>query len=85
MTNPAPSDKTAAVAEQSARVAPEKPPSKKGASKKTDAPKAKNGAKVGKTKAGGPQEGSQSYPGAEGRDRDPQQQEGRGDCIDEAS
>ena len=39
------SDKAATVAEQGAHVAPEKPASKKGASRKKGAPKAKRGAK----------------------------------------
>ncbi len=38
-------DKTATVAEQDANVAPEKPASKRGATKKKGAPKAKRGAK----------------------------------------
>jgi hypothetical protein len=42
---------TAAVAEQGAHVAPEKAPSKKGATQKKGAPKSQKNAKGGKTKA----------------------------------
>jgi Protein of unknown function (DUF3489) len=45
---------TAAVAEQGAHVAPEKAPSKKGASQKKGAPKGQKTAKVAKTKAATP-------------------------------
>jgi hypothetical protein len=45
---------TAAVAEQGAHVAPEKAPSKKGASQKKGAPKGQTAAKGAKTKAGAP-------------------------------
>jgi hypothetical protein len=45
-------DTAAAVAEQGATVAPEKAPSKKGASPKKGAPKGHKAAKGGKTKAG---------------------------------
>jgi hypothetical protein len=48
MTNAETNDKAAAVAEPGAQVAPEKAPSKKGASQKKGAPKAKEGAKGGK-------------------------------------
>jgi hypothetical protein len=44
-------DTAATVAEQGATVAPEKAPSKKGASQKKGAPKGQHGAKGGKTKA----------------------------------
>jgi hypothetical protein len=44
-------NETAAVAEQGAQLAPEKTPSKKGASQKKGAPKAKKSAKVAKSKA----------------------------------
>jgi hypothetical protein len=44
-------DKTAAVAEQGAHVAPEKASSKKGASQKKGAPKSQKSAKGGKPKA----------------------------------
>ncbi len=54
MTNAETNDKAAAVAEQGAQVAPEKAPSKKGASKKDGAPKAKKAAKGGKAKAAAP-------------------------------
>ena len=46
MTNAETNDKAAAVAEQGATVAPEKAPSKKGASQKKGAPKAKKSAKA---------------------------------------
>jgi len=46
MTNAETNDKAAAVAEQGANVAPEKAPSKKGASQKKGAPKAKKSAKA---------------------------------------
>jgi hypothetical protein len=46
MTNAETNDKAAAVAEQGAHVAPEKPSSKKGAGKKKGAPKAKKSAKA---------------------------------------
>jgi hypothetical protein len=46
MTNAETNDKAAAVAEQGATVAPEKAPSKKGASHKKGAPKAKKSAKT---------------------------------------
>jgi hypothetical protein len=46
---------TAAVAEQGAHVAPEKAPSKKGASQKKDAPKGQKTAKGAKAKAAAPQ------------------------------
>ena len=45
---------TAAVAEQGAHVAPEKAPSKKGATQKKSAPKGQKKAKGGKTKAAAP-------------------------------
>ncbi len=45
---------TAAVAEQGAHVAPEKAPSKKGATQKKGAPKGQKAAKGGKTKAAAP-------------------------------
>lgn len=45
---------TAAVAEQGAHVAPEKAPSKKGATQKKGAPKGQKKAKGGKTKAAAP-------------------------------
>ena len=45
MTNAETNDKAAAVAEQGATAAPEKAPSKKGASQKKGAPKANKGAK----------------------------------------
>ena len=48
MKNEQTSDTAANVAEQGANVAPEKPASKKGASKKKGAPKAKKGAKAAK-------------------------------------
>ena len=54
MTNAETTDKATAVAEQGAQVAPEKAPSKKGASKKRGAPKAKKSAKGAKAKAGAP-------------------------------
>jgi Protein of unknown function (DUF3489) len=54
MTNEETSDKAAAVAEQGAQVAPEKAPSKKGASQKKGAHKAKKSAKGGKAKAAAP-------------------------------
>jgi uncharacterized protein DUF3489 len=47
-------ENTAAVAEQGAPVAPEKPSSKKGASQKKGAPKGQQTAKKGKAKAGAP-------------------------------
>ena len=46
MTNAETNDKAAAVADQGANVAPEKAPSKKGASQKKGAPKAKKSAKA---------------------------------------
>ena len=46
MTNAETNDKAAALAEQGAHVAPEKAPSKKGASQKKGAPKAKKSAKA---------------------------------------
>jgi hypothetical protein len=46
-------DTAATVAEQGATVAPEKTPSKKGASQKTGAPKGQHAAKRGKTKPAG--------------------------------
>ena len=46
MTNAETNDKAAAVAEQGATVAPEKAPSKKGASQKKGAPKPKKSAKA---------------------------------------
>ena len=52
-TNDKATDKAAAVAAQGAPVAPEKAPSKKGASQKKGAPKAKQGAKGGKGTKGG--------------------------------
>jgi hypothetical protein len=51
MTN-AETNTAAAVAEQGAHVAPEKAPSKKGASQKKGAPKGQKAAKGGKAKAG---------------------------------
>lgn len=45
MTNAETNDKTATAAEQGAHVAPDRVPSKKRASKKKGAPKAKKGAK----------------------------------------
>jgi len=54
MTNAEASDKAAPVAEQSAHVAPETATSKKGASKKEGAPKAKKSAKGAKAKASAP-------------------------------
>lgn len=48
MTNTETDDKAAAVAEQGATVAPEKAPSKKGASQKKGTPKAKKSAKAAK-------------------------------------
>ena len=51
MTTAETTDKTAAVAAHAAHVAPEKATSKKGASQKKGAPKAKKTAKDGKTKA----------------------------------
>ena len=50
MTNAETNDKAAAVAEQGANVAPEKAPSKKRASQKKGAPKAKKSAKAAATK-----------------------------------
>jgi hypothetical protein len=52
MTNTETNDKAATVAEQGAHVAPEKAPSKKGASKKKGAPKAKKSAKAAAPKKG---------------------------------
>ena len=54
MTNPETNDKAASVAEQGAHVAPETAPTKKGASKKKGAPKAKKDAKGSKAKAAAP-------------------------------
>ena len=51
MTNAETNDKAAAVAEQGATVAPEKAPSKKGASQKKGAPKAKKSAKAAAPRA----------------------------------
>ena len=51
MTNVEATEKSAAVAEQGAHVAPEKAPSKKGASQKKGAPKGQKAAKGGKAKA----------------------------------
>jgi hypothetical protein len=51
MTN-AETDKTVTLAEQGAHVAPEKAPSKKGATRKKGAPKSKKTAKGGKAKPG---------------------------------
>ena len=51
---------TAAVAEQGAHVAPEKAPSKKGASQKQGAPKGQKAAKGGKTKAAAPKKGAKA-------------------------
>jgi hypothetical protein len=51
MTNAETNDKAAAVAEQGAHAAPEKAPSKKGASQKKGAPKGQKTAKGRKTKA----------------------------------
>ncbi|MBZ5594770.1 MAG: DUF3489 domain-containing protein [Acidobacteriia bacterium] len=48
MTNAEANDKAAALAEQDAHVAPEKAPSKKGASQKKGAPKAKKSGKAAK-------------------------------------
>ena len=50
MTNAETNDTAAAVAEQGAHVAPEKTPTKKGASQKKGAPKGKKAAKGGKAK-----------------------------------
>jgi hypothetical protein len=52
MTNVEATENTAAVAEQGANVAPEKAPSKKAASRKKNAPKAKKTAKTGAPKKG---------------------------------
>ena len=54
MTNAEATDKTAAVAEQGAHVAPEKAASKKAASQKKGAPKGRKTAKGAKTKAAAP-------------------------------
>src|SRR5713226_2578948 len=54
MTNVEATDKAAAVAEQGAHGAPEKAPSKKGASHKKGAPKGEKTAKGAKTKAATP-------------------------------
>jgi hypothetical protein len=51
MTNARTNDTIAAVAEQGAHVAPERAPSKKGATRKNASPKRQKSAKVGKTKA----------------------------------
>src|ERR1700693_2161588 len=51
---------TAAVAEQGAHVAPEKAPSKKGASQKKGAPKGQTAAKGTKTKAATPKKGAKA-------------------------
>jgi Protein of unknown function (DUF3489) len=51
MTNAETNDKAATVADQGAYVAPEKAPSKKGASQKKGAPKGQKAAKGGKAKA----------------------------------
>ena len=48
MTNAETTDKAAAVAEQGAHGAPQKAPSKKGASQKKGAPKGQKAAKGGK-------------------------------------
>jgi hypothetical protein len=58
MTNLETNDRAAAVAEQGAQVAPEKAPSKKGASQKKGAPKAKKSAKGGKAKGAAPKAAS---------------------------
>jgi len=52
MTNAEATENTAAVAEQGAHVAPERAPSKKGASRKQNAPKAKKTAKDAAPKRG---------------------------------
>ena len=52
MTNVEATEKAAAVAEQGANVAPEKAPSKKGARRKKNAPKAKKTAKTAAPKKG---------------------------------
>jgi len=52
MTNAETTDKTAAAAEQGAHVAPEKAPSKKGATQKRGAPKARKTAKTAAPKKG---------------------------------
>ena len=62
MTNAETTDKATAVAEQGAQVVPEKAPSKKGASKKRGAPKAKKSAKGAKAKAGAPKKASAARP-----------------------
>jgi hypothetical protein len=54
MNNADTNDKNAAVAAQGAPVAPEKAPSKKGASQKKGAPKGQKTAKGGKAKAAAP-------------------------------
>jgi len=54
MTGLETNDKAATAAEQGAHVAPEAAPSKKGASKKKSATKAKKGAKDAQAKAGAP-------------------------------
>ncbi len=51
MTNAETTDKAAAVAEQGAQCAPEKPPSKKGGSQKKGPPRGQKAAKGGKAKA----------------------------------
>jgi hypothetical protein len=56
MTNAGTNDKAATLAEQGAHVAPEKAPSKKGATRKQGAPKAKKSAKPAKA-AKGPRSG----------------------------
>ena len=63
MTNTETNDRAATAAEQGVPAAPEKPTSKKGASKKKGAPKAKRGAKGAKAKAGAPKkEGKAARP-----------------------
>ena len=61
MTNAeANTDKAAAVAEQGATGAPEKPASKKDATKKKGAPKGQKAAKAAKTKATAPKKGAKA-------------------------
>lgn len=58
MTNAETNDKPATVAAQGAHVAPQKAPSKKGATPKKGAPKGQKKAKGGKTEAAAPKKGA---------------------------
>ena len=62
MTDNTTTTKAAAVAEQGAHVAPEKAPSKKGASQKKGAPKGQKTAKGAKAKAAAPKKQAKAAP-----------------------